>query len=83
MRAEFAAFAARDPGLLLEDKPLGVALHYRGAPAHGEAAHTLARALADTHALRFQPGKMMAEVRAALGTLMREPPMASASELRG
>lgn len=68
------AFATRDPGLLLEDKPLGCALHLRLAPRHEAEATRLGRALADTHAFGFQPGKMMVEVRAALGTLMREPP---------
>ena len=88
VRAEFAAFAGRDPAIIVEDKPLGVALHYRAAPAHGPDADTLARTLADTHALRFQPGKMMAEVRspggdkgAALDALCREPHMASARPL--
>lgn len=88
VRAEFTAFAARDPALLIEDKPLGVALHYRAAPTHGPNADALARTLADTHALRFQPGKMMAEVRspggdkgAALDALCREPHMASARPL--
>ena len=83
-----AAFAARDSALLVEDKPLGVALHYRAGPAHGPDADALARTLADTHALRFQPGKMMAEVRspggdkgAALDALCREPHMASARPL--
>lgn len=84
----FAAFAARDAGLLVEAKPLGVALHYRNAPAHGPDADALARRLAEAHALRFQPGKMMAEVRSpagdkgqALEALCREPHMASARPL--
>jgi trehalose 6-phosphate phosphatase len=86
--AEFTAFAARDAGLLVETKPLGVALHYRGAPAHGPDADALARRLADAHALLLQPGKMMAEVRSpagdkgrALEALCREPHMASARPL--
>ena len=85
IRAEMLAFADADPGLLVEDKPLGVALHYRGAPAFESEAHILARALADRHALRLQSGKMMVEVRSAAGdkgsalaALMREPDMASA-----
>jgi trehalose 6-phosphate phosphatase len=85
VRADLATFATRDAGLFLEDKPLGVALHYRGAPAHEAAATDFARSLADVHGLRFQPGKMMVEVRAAAGdkgsaldALMREPAMAPA-----
>lgn len=84
-RAEMTAFATRDAGLLIEDKPLGVAVHYRAAPAYAADAEALARTLADRHALRFQAGKMMAEVRSpvgdkgtALAALFREPAMASA-----
>lgn len=83
--AEFVRFAELDAGLLVETKPLGVAIHYRNAPARGDTAVSLARSLAETHQLRFQPGKMMAEVRSAAGdkgaaleALCREPYMASA-----
>lgn len=72
--------AARTPGVLVEDKPLGAALHYREAPAAEAACLALARDLAARHALRLQPGKMMIEVRAtggdkgaALHKLMAEP----------
>lgn len=85
VRAELNAFAARDEGLLVEDKPMGVALHYRLAPRHGDAADALAGRLAAEHGLLLQPGKMMVEVRSgaankgsALASLMREPLMASA-----
>lgn len=85
IRHAFIEFAARDSRLLIENKPLGVALHFRGAPAHEAAAVELAGALAAAHALRFQPGKMMVEVRSgagdkgqALEALCREPYMASA-----
>ena len=82
---EIRAFAARDSALLVEEKPLGIALHYRAVPHHGAAAVALARSLAAAHRLGYQPGKMMVEVRspaadkgAAIATLMREPAMASA-----
>lgn len=85
IQAEMRAFAAADAGLIVEAKPLGVALHYRGAPAFAPAAQALASRLAADHRLRLQPGKMMIEVRSAAGdkgqalaTLMREPEMASA-----
>ena len=88
VRDAFRAFAARDPALLVEDKPLGVALHYREAPAHGADADALAATLADEHALRLQPGKMVAEVRSpagdkgqAIAALMREPGMVAARPL--
>lgn len=85
VRAALRDFAARDPALLIEDKPAGVALHYRAAPEHGAAANALARTLAEANGLALQPGKMMVEVRSgaadkgsALLLLMREPAMASA-----
>lgn len=88
VRASLVAFAGRDAALLIEEKPVGVALHYRRAPEHGAEADALARSLAERHGLRFQPGKMMAEVRSgaadkgsALASLMREPLMASARPL--
>lgn len=79
-RAAFIAFAQPRPGVLVEDKPIGVALHYRQAPEHGAAAAAFAAALAERHGLRLQPGKAMIELRGtqggkgdALRQLMREP----------
>ena len=73
-------FAARNPGVLVEDKPLGAALHFRQAPEAEAACLGLARQLADQHQLHLQHGKMMAEVRAtggdkgsAIRRLMAEP----------
>lgn len=57
-------FAATRPGVLVERKTLGAALHYRQAPEHGGDALALAERLAAGHGLHLQPGKMMAEVRA-------------------
>jgi trehalose 6-phosphate phosphatase len=75
--------AARRPALIVEDKPLGVALHYRQCPAAETECVALASQLATRHALHLQPGKMMIEVRApggdkgtAIRTLMQEPNMA-------
>ena len=88
VRASLAEFARRDPAMLIEDKPVGVALHYRRTPGYEAEANVLARALADRHGLRLQPGKMMVEVRSgaadkgsALTLLMREPALASARPL--
>ena len=76
--------AAQCPGVIVEDKPLGAALHYRQAPQAEAACRAVASALAAEHELQLQPGKMMIEVRAsggdkgtAIERLMREP------ELRG
>lgn len=77
------ALAERHPGVLVEDKPFGAALHYRQCPSAEPNCTRLASDLAERHGLQLQPGKMMVEVRAAGGdkgtairTLMREPAMA-------
>ena len=64
VRGAFAAFAARSPGTLVEDKRLGLALHYRQAPASERDAVELATRLADASggALRLQRGKMVVEL---------------------
>lgn len=76
-------FANTAPGLLVETKALGIALHYRGAPEQQAAAHALAQSLADETGLHLQTGKMMVELRtggadkgSALRVLMAVPPMA-------
>ncbi|MEH3122097.1 MAG: trehalose-phosphatase [Sphingomonas phyllosphaerae] len=78
--AEAQAFAAAHPGTLIEDKPFGVGLHFRGAPEAGEAMTALAEQLATVHDLHLQHGKMVVELRmagrdkgAAVELLMREP----------
>ncbi|MEH3100027.1 trehalose-phosphatase [Sphingomonas adhaesiva] len=72
--------ARRHPGLLVEDKPFGVGLHYRRAPEAGEEAAALADDLAAAHDLVVQHGKMVVELRvkgrdkgAAVDLLMAEP----------
>ena len=55
-------FGAR-ADMIIEEKSLGVTLHYRLDPDMADAALTEARALADTHGLRLQHGKMMVELR--------------------
>ncbi|RDE04886.1 trehalose-phosphatase [Sphingomonas aracearum] len=83
--AEADAFAAANPGVLIENKPLGVAIHYRQAPEVEQEAIALAMRLAAAHQVALQPGKMMAELRvgggdkgSALRALMEEPNMAGA-----
>jgi trehalose 6-phosphate phosphatase len=75
--------AADRPGLMVEDKPFGVALHFRQLAAAEAECLRLASELARKHRLHLQPGKMMVEVRAgggdkgtAIRTLMREPELA-------
>jgi trehalose 6-phosphate phosphatase len=64
VRAAFAAFAARSPGTLVEDKRLSLALHYRQAPAFERDAVELATRLAGASGgtLRLQRGKMVVEL---------------------
>lgn len=78
-------FAAGSPGLLVEDKPAGVALHYRRAPERELSVAAFVEALAGRSGLALQHGKMVAELRpagtdkgAALRRLMAEPPFAGA-----
>lgn len=60
-------FAADRPGTIVEDKPLGAALHFRQSPDAAQDALALAQELADRHLLHLQHGKMMVEVRASGG----------------
>lgn len=83
--AEVAAFAAARPGLLVEAKPLGVALHYRTAPGLAEAAAAFMEDIARRHDLWVQHGNMVAELRPdgatkgdALRAFMTEPDFARA-----
>jgi len=64
-RARLETFAAGHPGVLIEDKGLTVAAHYRLAPAAGLALESLAVRLAAESgaALTVQHGKMVFELR--------------------
>lgn len=57
------AFGGAHPDLLIERKPLGVALHFREAPALAEEAIDFARRIAWTTGLKLQEGNMVAELR--------------------
>jgi trehalose 6-phosphate phosphatase len=68
-------------GLLIEDKGLSVAIHYRQAPELGPVAIAEASGMARAGGLKLQPGDMVAELctpgldkGAALTAFMREPP---------
>lgn len=82
--AEMRMFAARRPGLFVEDKPYGVALHYRLAPEHGNDAAAFALHLSLETGLPLQPGKMVQELKNgpcdkgnAVAMFMAEAPMKS------
>ena len=83
--AAFETFARTRPGIIVEDKAVSAGLHYRGAPAEGEAAMALARKLADETGLALQAGNLVVELKTpgsskgtALTAFMREPPFAGA-----
>lgn len=76
------AFADARPGVLVEEKSYGVALHYRKFPDVEQDALKAARDLASELELYLQDGKMMIELRApggdkglAIRRLMSLPPM--------
>jgi trehalose 6-phosphate phosphatase len=84
-RDSILAFAESDPGLLVEQKPAGIALHYRQAPERAEAVRAFAAEVAARTGLIVQHGKLVAELRAhgpskgdALRSLMAEPAFAGA-----
>jgi trehalose 6-phosphate phosphatase len=83
LRARAHALAAEVPGVWVEDKGVGVTLHYRKAPQAGpeveQMAATLAGELADQY--EIQPGVFTQELRPAgwhkglaLAELMTMPP---------
>jgi trehalose 6-phosphate phosphatase len=88
IRAEIETFASARAGLIVETKPLGVALHFRLAPAQEGPALAFMENLARRRGMLLQRGKMVAELRPAgadkgdaLKTLMREPRFAGARPL--
>ena len=60
---EVAAFADGRSGLLVEAKPLGVALHYRLAPEQADSVAAFMETLARRHDLWVQRGNMVVELR--------------------
>lgn len=78
-------FAAVDSGLIVEEKGLSVALHYRLAKAHGPASRRLALKLAARTGLTLQHGDMVEELRTpgptkgdSVADFLRRPPFAGA-----
>ena len=76
------SFGDRD-GVVIEEKSLGVGVHYRLDPRVEEEAHALAAKLAHAHDLEVQKGKMMVELRlpghdkgSAIAAMLDEPPFA-------
>ena len=82
------ALAAEAAGLLVEDKPAGVAIHYRAAPELASRVRDFADVQAARNGLAVQPGNMVVELRApgatkgdALRAFMSEPDFAAARPL--
>ena len=83
-RAFSAAFAG-EQGVVIEVKSLGVAVHYRMAPARADEAQRLAERFAGNDGIVLQTGKMMVELRAGghdkgtgIAALLRHAPFAGA-----
>lgn len=60
--AAVQAFTERQEGLLMETKTLGIALHYRGAPALKADVTGFASGMAQQHGLALKHGKMVVEI---------------------
>jgi trehalose 6-phosphate phosphatase len=82
------AFAARDSGLIVEEKGLSVALHFRLARHCAAAARACARKLAAETGLTLQDGDMVEELRTpgptkadSVAAFMAEPPFHGATPL--
>lgn len=77
------AFSRERPGVLVEVKPYGVALHFRQAPEAERACHAFAESLAQTSDIHLLKGKMVVELRlpgvdkgTAIRAFMADTPMA-------
>jgi trehalose 6-phosphate phosphatase len=86
--ADLSAFAARDGGLIVEDKGLSVALHFRLAPPYADAARACAREVAARTGLALQEGDMVEELRTpgpskgdSVRCFMDMPPFAGATPI--
>jgi trehalose 6-phosphate phosphatase len=82
IRGQLASFVKCHPGLLLEDKQLTLALHYRQAPQlQTQCQQRIEQLLADTTTLKVLQGKMVLEIKpaaidkgAAIRRFLRQPP---------
>lgn len=85
VRSSVRRFAVDKTGLLVEDKPAGVALHFRRAPDAARAAADFMENLASEWDLAVQHGNMVVELRPhgadkgdAVRALMRDAPFSGA-----
>jgi trehalose 6-phosphate phosphatase len=84
--AVFHGLAEAQPGLLVEDKGVSVALHYRNAPEAADIAEAAGERLAKRMGLHLQRGDGVVELRTpgadkgdALRAFMEEPPFRGAA----
>ncbi len=87
-RERVRRLAGETPGLFVEEKPFGVALHYRQAPQEEERVTATLADLARRTGLTVQMGKMVAELRPpgadkgdAIRAFMLEPDFTGARPL--
>lgn len=85
---ELHAFADKFPGILIEEKPLSVAFHFRNNPAFETTATLFAEDLAKRTGLTLQAGAMVVEFLTpgmdkgkAVRAFMAEPPFAGTTPL--
>jgi trehalose 6-phosphate phosphatase len=64
IEAEMDQLAREYPGVLVERKPFGAALHYRMAPHAADVCRILALSIAERTGLHVQAGNMVIELRA-------------------
>jgi trehalose 6-phosphate phosphatase len=88
IRQRVRDYAAEIPGLIVEEKPAGIGLHFRRAPGEAERVGLFMEKLAREHGFTVQHGSMVAELRAigatkgdALRAFMTEPEFAHARPL--
>jgi len=68
LRGQFAAFASKLDGIILEDKGYSLALHYRLAPQHAEVVREAVAAACAPYpstSIEVLPGKAVIEVKSA------------------
>jgi trehalose 6-phosphate phosphatase len=85
VRARLREFEAQNPGVMLEEKQIGMALHFRRRPDLADAVHNLGLELAQSlpPALELLHGKMLIEIKPAgldkgkaINAFMQEEPFA-------
>jgi trehalose 6-phosphate phosphatase len=85
VRVQVERFAGPTPGLVVEEKPAGIALHYRLAPDAAQRVEAFMTSLAKKRGFAVQRGAMVVELRPsgatkgdALKAFMTEPEFAGA-----